>query len=187
MPKSETFDLRRCPCWPGPYSRRLTGLLGRPKTFSPMRRSSLYLALERFDMFHSNSRLGHFPEPHRVDVKPTRDHRFTGSAGSIAKGRPYGRGAGRSSFEAYSGFPRRMAGPLALRLLLSSLRSAALSLSCPLRSRDVGTADGAATAATNVVAASSAQPRTGSQRLSPGLRDSTRTGAAALLAPLVST
>jgi hypothetical protein len=24
--------------------------LGRPKTFSPMRRSSLYLALERFDI-----------------------------------------------------------------------------------------------------------------------------------------
>ena len=28
----------------------LTGLLGRPKTFSPMRRSSLYLALERLVM-----------------------------------------------------------------------------------------------------------------------------------------
>src|SRR5215217_3065971 len=51
MPKSDTLPLRRWPCWPGPYSRRLTGLLGRPKTFSPMRRSSLYLALERFDMF----------------------------------------------------------------------------------------------------------------------------------------
>src|SRR3954470_22543320 len=48
MPKSDTLPLRRCPCWPGPYSRRLTGLLGRPKTFSPMRRSSLYLALVRF-------------------------------------------------------------------------------------------------------------------------------------------
>src|SRR4030095_16884678 len=50
MPKSDILPLRRWPCWPGPYSRRLTGLLGRPKTFSPMRRSSLYLALERFDM-----------------------------------------------------------------------------------------------------------------------------------------
>src|SRR4051812_2767444 len=50
MPKSDTLPLRRWPCWPGPYSRRLTGLLGRPKTFSPIRRSSLYLALERFDM-----------------------------------------------------------------------------------------------------------------------------------------
>src|SRR4029078_10144470 len=48
MPKSEILPLRRWPCWPGPYSRRLTGLLGRPKTFSPMRRSSLYLALVRF-------------------------------------------------------------------------------------------------------------------------------------------
>src|SRR3954447_19867156 len=47
MPKSEILLLRRWPCWPGPYSRRLTGLLGRPKTFSPMRRSSLYLALVR--------------------------------------------------------------------------------------------------------------------------------------------
>jgi len=27
--------------------------LGRPKTFSPMRRSSLYLALVRFDISHS--------------------------------------------------------------------------------------------------------------------------------------
>src|SRR4029079_13786503 len=50
MPKSDTLLLRRWPCWPGPYSRRLTGLLGRPKTFSPMRRSSLYLALLRFDI-----------------------------------------------------------------------------------------------------------------------------------------
>src|SRR3954447_15533985 len=48
MPKSLSLPLRRWPCWPGPYSRRLTGLLGRPKTFSPMRRSSLYLALVRF-------------------------------------------------------------------------------------------------------------------------------------------
>src|SRR5687767_13411454 len=56
MPKSLTLPLRRWPCCPGPYSRRLTGLLGRPKTFSPIRRSSLYLALERFDICHSNSR-----------------------------------------------------------------------------------------------------------------------------------
>src|SRR6476660_7892183 len=50
MPKSLILPLRRWPCWPGPYSRRLTGPLGRPKTFSPMRRSSLYLALVRFDI-----------------------------------------------------------------------------------------------------------------------------------------
>src|SRR5438309_439912 len=48
MPKSLSLPLRRWPCCPGPYSRRFTGLLGRPKTFSPMRRSSLYLALVRF-------------------------------------------------------------------------------------------------------------------------------------------
>src|SRR3978361_1922925 len=51
MPKSDILPLRRWPCWPGPYSRLLTGLLGRPKTFSPMRRSSLYLALLRLLMF----------------------------------------------------------------------------------------------------------------------------------------
>src|SRR3954468_24586249 len=44
MPKSETLLLRRWPCWPGPYSRRLTGLLGRPQTFWPIRRSILYFA-----------------------------------------------------------------------------------------------------------------------------------------------
>src|ERR1044072_5910535 len=50
MPKAEILPVRRWPCWPGPYSRRLTGLFGRPKTFSPIRRSSLYLELLRFDM-----------------------------------------------------------------------------------------------------------------------------------------
>src|SRR3954463_2601689 len=60
MPKSETLLLRRWPCWPGPYSRRLTGLLGRPKTFSPIRRSSLYLALERFDMIQNSNLLASF-------------------------------------------------------------------------------------------------------------------------------
>src|SRR5581483_3257079 len=39
---SESLPLRRWPCWPGPYSRRLTGLLGRPQMFSPIRRSILY-------------------------------------------------------------------------------------------------------------------------------------------------
>ena len=55
--------MRRWPCWPGPYSRRLTGLLGRPKTFSPMRRSSLYLALVRFDMSYLQFALSHVPGP----------------------------------------------------------------------------------------------------------------------------
>jgi hypothetical protein len=36
----------------------LTGLLGRPKTFSPMRRSSLYLALVRFVTICSPIRVG---------------------------------------------------------------------------------------------------------------------------------
>src|SRR5919201_1472367 len=36
--------VRRRPCWPGPYSRRLTGLFGRPQTFCPIRRSILYFA-----------------------------------------------------------------------------------------------------------------------------------------------
>src|SRR5918994_4914844 len=61
MPKSLILLLRRWPCWPGPYSRRLTGLLGRPKTFSPMRRSSLYLALERLLTMHSPIRVGVAP------------------------------------------------------------------------------------------------------------------------------
>lgn len=37
------LDLRRWPCWPGPYSRRFTGDFGRPQMFSPIRRSILYL------------------------------------------------------------------------------------------------------------------------------------------------
>src|SRR4051812_47150433 len=57
MPKSDSLLLRRWPCWPGPYSRRLTGLLGRPKTFSPMRRSSLYLALLRLLICYSPIRV----------------------------------------------------------------------------------------------------------------------------------
>src|ERR1700709_2785950 len=43
-PKSESLPLRRWPCWPGPYSRLLTGLLGRPQIFWPIRRSILYCA-----------------------------------------------------------------------------------------------------------------------------------------------
>src|SRR5205085_5103874 len=65
MPKSEILLLRRWPCWPGPYSRRLTGLLGRPKTFSPMRRSSLYLALVRLLTLHSPIRVSNVPGPHQ--------------------------------------------------------------------------------------------------------------------------
>src|SRR5271168_4316125 len=40
--------LRRWPCWPGPYSRLLKGLRGRPQMFSPIRRSILYFASARF-------------------------------------------------------------------------------------------------------------------------------------------
>src|ERR1700709_69862 len=43
-PKSESLPLRRWPCWPGPYSRRFTGLFGRPQIFWPIRRSILYFA-----------------------------------------------------------------------------------------------------------------------------------------------
>ena len=39
--------MRRWPCWPGPYSRRFTGLFGRPQMFSPIRRSILYFASMR--------------------------------------------------------------------------------------------------------------------------------------------
>ena len=39
--------LRRWPCWPGPYSRLLTGDFGRPQIFSPRRRSILYFADSR--------------------------------------------------------------------------------------------------------------------------------------------
>src|SRR3954462_1961131 len=73
MPKSEILLLRRWPCWPGPYSRRLTGLLGRPKTFSPMRRSSLYLALVRFDIMILQFASSDSLEPHRrTDTRPAR-------------------------------------------------------------------------------------------------------------------
>src|SRR3954467_14827330 len=80
MPKSEILLLRRWPCWPGPYSRRLTGLLGRPKTFSPMRRSSLYLALVRFVTGRSPIRVLSRPEPHRQTLSLTRSplHRTCG-------------------------------------------------------------------------------------------------------------
>src|SRR5436190_21229656 len=44
MPKSDSLPLRRWPCCPGPYSRLLTGLLGRPQMFSPIRRSILCFA-----------------------------------------------------------------------------------------------------------------------------------------------
>ena len=44
VPKSDILPLRRWPCWPGPYSRLLTGLFGRPQMFSPMRRSILCFA-----------------------------------------------------------------------------------------------------------------------------------------------
>src|SRR5258708_38534227 len=33
---------RRWPCWPGPYSRLLIGLLARPHRFTPRRRLILY-------------------------------------------------------------------------------------------------------------------------------------------------
>src|SRR6185312_7709873 len=88
MPKSETLPLRRWPCWPGPYSRRLTGLLGRPKTFSPMRRSSLYLALVRFVTLLLQFAFQMCPGPHRWTSNVQRDRRFTGHAGSIASGAP---------------------------------------------------------------------------------------------------
>src|SRR6185295_10269470 len=47
-PKSDSLPLRRWPCWPGPYSRRFTGLFGRPQIFWPIRRSILYFASLRF-------------------------------------------------------------------------------------------------------------------------------------------
>src|SRR6516164_10059799 len=40
--------LQRWPCWPGPYSRSLKGLLGRPQRLTPRRRSILYLDSARF-------------------------------------------------------------------------------------------------------------------------------------------
>src|SRR3954464_9293900 len=88
MPKSETLPLRRWPCWPGPYSRRLTGLLGRPKTFSPIRRSSLYLALVRFVTCRSPIRVAKVARDRTTKPCASCDHRFTGHAGSIASGAP---------------------------------------------------------------------------------------------------
>src|SRR3546814_517228 len=63
MPKSLTLLLRRWPCWPGPYERLLTGELGRPQMFSPIRRSSLYLALLRFDISRFLQSAGPPPNP----------------------------------------------------------------------------------------------------------------------------
>src|SRR5499426_220945 len=48
-PYSEGF-LRRWPCWPGPYSRLLIGLLARPHRFTLRRRSILYFDSCRLDM-----------------------------------------------------------------------------------------------------------------------------------------
>src|SRR3954471_17359826 len=100
MPKSETFDLRRWPCWPGPYSRRLTGLLGRPKTFSPMRRSSLYLALVRFVTILLQFAFLQVARDRTVGPRrPTRSplHR---ACGINCERRAYGDEAPRSSFAA---------------------------------------------------------------------------------------
>jgi hypothetical protein len=58
--------------------------LGRPKTFSPMRRSSLYLALVRFVTSVLQFAL-HLARDRTAEPKVRRDHRFTGHAGSIAK------------------------------------------------------------------------------------------------------
>jgi len=41
--ESEGF-LRRWPCWPGPYSRRFSGLFGRPHRLTARRRLILYFA-----------------------------------------------------------------------------------------------------------------------------------------------
>src|SRR3546814_5310470 len=73
MPKSDILPLRRLPCWPGPYSRRLTGLFGRPQMFSPIRRSSLYLALWRFDICRLQyavcRRISAVPGSHHMGIK----------------------------------------------------------------------------------------------------------------------
>src|SRR5215217_3433802 len=108
MPKSLTLLLRRWPCWPGPYSRRLTGLFGRPKTFSPIRRSSLYLALLRLLICSLQfacppAKAGFpieregllIPEPHRPADCAERGIRFTGGAEPIAS-RAHGRAAQES-------------------------------------------------------------------------------------------
>src|SRR3546814_19907423 len=74
MPKSLTLLLRRWPCWPGPYERLLTGELGRPQMFSPIRRSSLYLALLRFDISRFLQSAGPPPTPTiglALDVQPS--------------------------------------------------------------------------------------------------------------------
>src|ERR1700761_9694376 len=57
MPKSDSLPLRRWPCCPGPYSRLLTGLFGRPQIFWPIRRSILYFASLRF-VIASSLKLG---------------------------------------------------------------------------------------------------------------------------------
>src|SRR5262245_57893288 len=62
MPKSESLPLRRWPCWPGPYSRLLTGDFGRPQIFSPRRRSILYFADSRLLIAFPFRTL--HPEPH---------------------------------------------------------------------------------------------------------------------------
>src|SRR3546814_11788926 len=99
MPKSDILPLRRCPCWPGPYSRLLTGLFGRPKTFSPMRRSSLYLALLRFDMSLLQFAASKIPEPHRQTEHPTRNPLHRG-AEPIAQARSWRLEIGRAACRA---------------------------------------------------------------------------------------
>src|SRR3954452_20498560 len=103
MPKSDILPLRRWPCWPGPYSRRLTGLLGRPKTFSPMRRSSLYLALVRFvtvispiraSLSARNRTVKH--KLHAITASPdVRDQLRTAHLGGVAVMVKVGRASGR--------------------------------------------------------------------------------------------
>jgi hypothetical protein len=82
----------------------LTGLLGRPKTFSPIRRSSLYLALVRLVTFSSPIRVIEFARDRTAWSCTKRDHRFTGHAGSIASGAPSGRRRGRQAERACSGY-----------------------------------------------------------------------------------
>ena len=73
--------MRRWPCWPGPYSRLLTGDFGRPQMFSPRRRSILYFADSRlliafpFKTIH--------PEPHAPGEgnAPSSGLRFRGLTG----------------------------------------------------------------------------------------------------------
>src|SRR5204862_8280133 len=49
--------LRRCPCWPGPYSRRLRGLFARPQRLTPRRRLILYFDSSRL-LISAGSALG---------------------------------------------------------------------------------------------------------------------------------